>query len=147
LPIAIQDNIDLSLLGTNPNGVNNNYIDRPNCVGGPLQLNHSNANSPAFNTSLFSQENLGQLGNCPLASFSGPGLVNFDMALAKNILINETKSLEFRWEAFNVFNTPQFFIGPNGTPAVDGQFTDPSFGQITGAMNARIMQLGAKFIF
>jgi hypothetical protein len=147
LPVTISDSVDYSLLGTNPNGVNNNYIDRPNCSAGPLHLNHSNPNLPAFNTSLFTQETLGTLGNCPLAFFSGPGLVNFDMALVKVVRINEAKSLEFRWEAYNVFNNPQFFISANGQPAVQGNFTNPQFGQIVGAMNARIMQLGVKFLF
>src|SRR2546429_6449064 len=45
-----------SLLGTNPNGVNNNYLDRPNVAPGPLNLNYDPAKGPAFNTSLFSQE-------------------------------------------------------------------------------------------
>jgi hypothetical protein len=147
LPITLSDSVDYSLLGTNPNGVNNNYIDRPNCSPGPLNLNHSNPNLPAFNTALISQETPGTLGNCPLAFFSGPGLVNFDMALLKVVPIKESKSLEFRWEAYNVFNSPQFFISANGNPSVHGNFTNPQFGQIVGAMNARIMQLGVKFLF
>jgi hypothetical protein len=147
LPVTISDSVDYSLLGTNPNGVNNGYIDRPNCSAGPLHLNHSNPNLPAFNTSLFTQETLGSLGTCPLAFFSGPGLVNFDVALAKVVAIKESKSLEFRWEAYNVFNSPQFFISANGQPSVQGNYTNPQFGQIVGAMNARIMQLGVKFVF
>jgi hypothetical protein len=147
LPVTISDSVDYSLLGTNPNGVNNDYIDRPNCSAGPLKLNHSNPNLPAFNTSLFSQETLGTLGNCPLASFAGPGLVNFDMALLKVVRINEGKALQFRWEAYNVFNSAQFFISANGQPSVQGNYTNPQFGQIVGAMNARIMQLGVKFLF
>jgi hypothetical protein len=82
-----------------------------------------------------------------LAFFAGPGLVNFDMALLKMVRINEAKSLELRWEAYNVFNSPQFFISANGQPSVQGNFTNPQFGQIVGAMNARIMQLGIKFLF
>src|SRR2546429_6713755 len=39
-----------SLLGTNPNGVNNNYLDRPNVAPGPLNLNYDPAKGPAFNT-------------------------------------------------------------------------------------------------
>jgi hypothetical protein len=147
LPVTISESVDYSLLGTNPNGVNNGYIDRPNCSAGPLQLNHSNPNLPAFNTLLFTQETLGTLGNCPLASFAGPGLVNFDMALLKVVRIKESKSLEFRWEAYNVFNKAQFFISANGQPSVQGNYTNPQFGQIVGAMNARIMQLGVKFLF
>jgi hypothetical protein len=46
-----------------------------------------------------------------------------------------------------VFNHPQFFIQADGDPSVLGNFTNPQFGQIVGAMNARIMQLGVKFLF
>src|SRR5438552_3597794 len=43
LPVTIYDNSDDSLLGTNPNGVNNNYLDRPNVAPGPLNLNYDPA--------------------------------------------------------------------------------------------------------
>ena len=48
--------------------------------------------------------------------FNGPGLNNYDMALLKNLRLTESKSLQFRVEAFNVFNHAQFF----GPQAVDG---------------------------
>lgn len=34
----------------------------------------------------------------------GPGVVHFDLSLAKEIKFSESKSLEFRVEAFNAFN-------------------------------------------
>ena len=40
--------------------------------------------------------------------FSGPGLDNYDMALLKSTTITETTKLQFRAEAFNVFNHTQF---------------------------------------
>ena len=36
------------------------------------------------------------------------GINNFDLTLSKSIQIGEQRRLEFRWEAFNVFNHPQF---------------------------------------
>jgi Carboxypeptidase regulatory-like domain/TonB dependent receptor len=147
LPVTISDSVDDSLLGTNPNGVNDGYIDRPNCSAGPLNLSSNPVKGTAFNTSLFSQETLGTLGDCPIAFFSGPGLIDFDVALLKDVPIKESKSFQFRWEAYNVFNKSQFFISANGQPAVQGNFTNPQFGQIVGSMNARIMQLSLKFHF
>src|SRR5208282_1327300 len=38
-PISMINNGDNSLIGTNPNGVNNSSIDEPNFSGGPLRLN------------------------------------------------------------------------------------------------------------
>ena len=40
--------------------------------------------------------------------FSGPGLDNYDMALLKSTTITESTKLQFRAEAFNVFNHAQF---------------------------------------
>jgi len=36
------------------------------------------------------------------------GVENFDLSLSKSFQIGEQKRLEFRWEASNVFNHPQF---------------------------------------
>jgi hypothetical protein len=38
----------------------------------------------------------------------GPGRVNFDTAISRNIRVRERYRLQFRWEAFNAFNTPVF---------------------------------------
>jgi hypothetical protein len=51
------------------------------------------------------------------------------MTLQKGLRLSEARSLEFRTEAFNVFNHAQFY----GPAAVDGQREDPSFGQIESA--------------
>ncbi len=143
LPVTIYDNSDDSLLGTNPNGVNNNYLDRPNVAPGPLNLNYDPAKGPAFNTSLFSQEILGTLGDSPRRFLYGPGFINFDVAVLKVIPLNERKSLQVRAEAFDVFNQAQFF----GATSVNGTFGSPQFGRIVSAMPARIMQMGIKFFF
>ncbi len=93
-----------------------------------------------FNTSLFSNEQLGQFGNSRRRFFHGPGLNNFDMALAKNTKFTESKELQFRVEAFNLFNHAQF---SNPT----GEINSSQFGLVTSARAARILQLGLKFLF
>jgi hypothetical protein len=67
------------------------------------------------------------------------------MALLKNVRLTESKSLQFRLEAFNIFNHAQFF----GPQSVDGNIADlgTTFGQAVSAQPARILQLGAKFVF
>jgi hypothetical protein len=80
------------------------------------------------------------LGNSRRRFFHGPGLNNFDMALLKNIKFTESKALELRFEAFNVFNHAQF-----GNP--DGEINSSQFGIVTFARDPRIMQVGAKFLF
>jgi hypothetical protein len=66
--------------------------------------------------------------------------------------ITEGKQLQFRAEAFNIFNHAQFTVtSPSpggGTPA--GNFNNTGqggFGYITTANNPRIMQVALKFLF
>jgi hypothetical protein len=143
-PVTLYDNSDNSLLGTLGNGVNNYLLDTPQYIPGPLKINTNGRNGrPAFNTSLFPEENMGQLGNAKRRIFYGPGINNFDLTLQKNVTLAEAKSLEFRVEAFNAFNHAQFY----GPASVDGQVEDPNFGQIVSAQAPRLMQIAAKFNF
>jgi hypothetical protein len=143
-PVTLYDNSDNSLLGTLGNGVNNYLLDTPQYLPGPLKINTNGRNGkPAFNTALFPKENVGQLGDAKRRDFYGPGIKNFDLTLQKNVRLAESKSLEFRVEAFNAFNHAQFY----GPASVDGQVEDPNFGQIVSAATPRLVQLVAKFNF
>jgi len=75
--------------------------------------------------------------------FSGPGVDNYDMALLKSTTITESTKLQFRAEAFNVFNHAQF-RNPDGLVNDTGQ---GGFGYVTGANDPRIMQVALKFLF
>ena len=134
LPVFLSEVDDRSLLGTGG-------VDVPNVTAGKI-LNNTNPRSGQtyFNTSLFSPEPLGSLGNANRAFFHGPGLNNFDMALLKNFNLTESKTLEFRLEAFNVFNHAQF-TNPSGN------VNNGAFGLVTNAMPPRIMQIALKFLF
>jgi Carboxypeptidase regulatory-like domain/TonB dependent receptor len=143
-PVTLYNNNDTSLLGTIPNGINNNGVDTPNLAAGNLAINTNprNGNS-AFNTTLFSLPELGQVGSARRRFFSGPGICNFDMALEKDVPLSESKSLQFRVEAFNTFNHSQF----DGPAAVNGNISSTNFGQIVSAASPRLVQLAAKFLF
>jgi hypothetical protein len=144
LPVTLINYGDNSLLGAEPNGINNFGIDEPDVTAGSLNLNPNPRNGlPYFNASLFSENALGTPGNASRRYFHGPGMENFDMALLKNLRLTESKSLQFRLEGFNVFNHAQFF----GPQAVDGNISSSTFGQVVSAMPPRLVQLGAKFIF
>ncbi len=96
--------------------------------------------NPYFNTPLFTPEKLGQTGNANRRFFHGPGLNNWDMILQKNFNFTESKIVEFRAEAFNIFNHAQF-QNPQGS------IDSVTFGQVTAANDPRILQLGLKFHF
>jgi hypothetical protein len=143
-PVTLVNYGDNSLLGAEPNGVNNFGVDQPDVAAGSLNLNHNPRNGqPYFNTALFSENALGTPGNASRRFFYGPGTDNFDMALLKIVRLTESKSLQFRLEAFNVFNHAQFF----GPQAVDGNISGSTFGEVVSAAHPRLVQIGAKFMF
>ncbi len=144
LPVTFYNNNDTSLLGSIPNGINNNGLDTPDRAVGNLHINNNPRNGlPAFDTNLFSLPALGQFGTAARRFFSGPGMMNFDVAVHKSVRVTESKSLQFRVEAFNTFNHAQFF----GASAVDGNIGDATFGRIVNSMPPRLMQLAVRFSF
>jgi hypothetical protein len=65
------------------------------------------------------------------------------MALLKSTAITESTKLQFRAEAFNVFNHAQF-KNPDGLVNDTNQ---GGFGYVTSANDPRIMQVALKFLF
>ena len=95
-----------------------------------------------FDTTAYSRPNPARLGTCGRNTLRGPGLTNFDFSLARTFnYFGEGRSLEVRWEMFNMFNTPQF-----GLP--ERNVNSSAVGRITTlAGDARVMQFAAKFNF
>jgi hypothetical protein len=147
LPVTINEQDDNSLLGTFCTGPTCSVVDTPNFTRGPLNfadphaavLGNSNF-KPYFNTSLFSTEALGQLGNSNRRFFHGSGIANWDFGVTKNLALSESKRLEFRAEFFNIFNHANF------APA-QGDIINSAFGAITSAADPRIGQVAIKFLF
>jgi hypothetical protein len=143
-PVTLLNYGDNSLLGAEPNGINNFGVDEPQYTAGPLNINSNPRNGNSyFNTSLFTLQALGTPGNAKRRFFYGPGLDNYDMALIKDLHLAETRSLQFRIDAFNIFNHAQFF----GPTSVDGNINGSTFGQVVSAASPRLMQAAIKLIF
>ena len=66
------------------------------------------------------------------------------MGFIKRTPINETVNVEFRLEAFNVFNKTNFFIG---STALNQNINAATFGQITQTYDPRILQFALKLNF
>ena len=144
LPVTLLNNNDTSLLGTIPNGINNNGVDTPEWSGTSPQV-HTNprGGSAVFDASQFTLPALGILGNARRRFFSGPGLESLDATLSRSFLVRDDRSFECRAEAFNAFNHAQFF----GAAAVEGNISSGSFGQAVSAMPPRLMQLAVRYRF
>ncbi len=96
-----------------------------------------------FDTTAFINPPQYRFGNSARNVVRAPGLVNFDLLLAKNFHFSERFRLDFRAEAFNLMNTPAFGF-PGATVAIS------QFGVIAGTLSgtdARQVQLALKLSF
>ncbi len=140
-PVTLNENDDQSLLGAFSANV-----DVPKLANNGSRLagnRNPRSGQPYFNPNFFATEDLGQVGNAKRRFFTGPGIDNYDAALLKSTTITEGTKLQFRAEAFNVFNHAQF-RNPSGlvnNPGVGG------FGYVTSANDPRILQVALKFLF
>ena len=82
----------------------------------------------------------GETGTLGRAVVNAPPFFNIDAALLKNIRFTENTRLQFRVEAFNALNHPNFFPG-----ASIQSINSASFGQITSSSAARVLQLALRF--
>ena len=111
-PFGVQvTNGPRDILGDNANSTNL----RANIIG-DISLPADQKGTPAvgqrgiqwFNPDAFAPPARFTYGNSARSIMLGPGRVNFDTAISRNIRVRERYRLQFRWEAFNAFNTPVF---------------------------------------
>jgi Carboxypeptidase regulatory-like domain/TonB dependent receptor len=124
------------VLGTSNS--NTGTASRPN-VSGPVIYPRTRTNW--FSPSAYTTTALYTYGNAGRNSLIGPGRTNFDTSIFKSFPVHDQMLFQFRFEAFNVFNHPQFGY-PNanvGTAQV---------GQITSIVgNPRNLQASLQFQF
>ncbi len=94
-----------------------------------------------FNTKAFAQNALGTFGTSGRNIIIGPGLANVDFSLAKDFILYRESRLQFRAEAFNLFNRPNF-AGPRSDSLTSG-----TYGRLTSALDPRILQFALKLMF
>ncbi|MGE5205660.1 MAG: carboxypeptidase regulatory-like domain-containing protein [Chlamydiota bacterium] len=78
----------------------------------------------------------------------GPGTFDIDASLGKTWNITEDKQLSFRWETFNVTNTPRFDVGQMQYNGNNSLATSAVFGTFTNTLNLpRLMEFALRFSF
>jgi hypothetical protein len=114
---------------------------RPDVLINPMR-NAPKTRIAWFDTTAFADVPIGvnRAGNSPRGVVRGPGYGRWDVALGKYFRIREGMRLQFRAEAFNVFNHTNF-------SGVNTAFKSAAFGQVTSTRDPRIMQLAMKFYF
>jgi len=125
-----------------PGGDVGNFPDQSGSVSYPKKA------TEWFDPSVFSAPAAGDWGNMAPNSVRGPGRNNWNLSLFKSFVLSESRGsrIEFRAESFNTWNHTQFG-GPGQNGGVSANFGASNFGQITGAYDPRVFQLGAKVIF
>ena len=136
---------------TDGNGsfANSDGQQRPDFVPGVKATSKPCIPGTFFNTCAFQNPALGSLGNVSMNSLEGPGEENVDFALLKKIPLGESRRLELRAEAFDVFNHPNFqFAAPGPQNSINSTIMGtPSFGFLTGSLAPRLLQFAAKFYY
>jgi hypothetical protein len=112
--------------------------DRPNLIGDPHPTDQNIGNWMVRGG--FQANAPGTYGNLGRDTILGPGYVNFDVELSRSFTIHEGQQLEFRFEAFNIFNHANF----NDPTA---SLSSSNFGKILSAADPRILQLALKIHF
>jgi hypothetical protein len=145
---TFQKGFPLGLTAT-PNNTGFNTGLRPNVVAGCQKTIDGPAQSKLggwFNTSCFTAParfTFGSEGRTD-PELRGPGIANYDFSVFKRTAVTERINLEFRAEAFNLFNRVQF-----GTPdRAQSTAANNTFGQITTQQNQpRLMQMALRLRF
>lgn len=89
---------------------------RPNIVAGQPCRNSSFAGFQWVNPKRYTLNGfqLGTVGTAPVGGCLGPGVARVDLSISKTVPITERIKMQFRIDAFNLFNHPQFNNPNNG---------------------------------
>ena len=158
--MIIQNGGPLAITQGNGNSSYGNSAQRPSLIAGsspcksgaPQGRLNSYFDGTAYSiTAPFAYGTAPRASNC-----YGPGYINSDLSLNKDFRMTERVHAEFRAEALNAFNTPQFAtpnlsVGSASVNSTTGAVTttrNSGAGQITGTLGfPRLVQLGGRLTF
>lgn len=117
-----------------------NTSERADLVGNPDRPAGVDMLNEFFNTAAFATSAPYTFGNLGRNTMIGPSLADWDFGLFKRFNITERISAQFRFEAFNITNTPNFGFPGNAVGT-------STFGQISSSGPGRKLQLALKVLF
>ena len=108
----------VTISGVDSTAITGNYVANAYSEGGRVGVIkgcnvYSGSDNPfnRLNTACFTAPQPGSLGlESGLNWLRAPGLINFDMSLQKEFAVKERLRFQFRVDAFNVFNHPNFTV-------------------------------------
>jgi hypothetical protein len=129
-----------AVIGTDRSGTGSPIMNRPDLVGDPRIA--ESTPSRFFNPDAFEipEERFGNSGRNVI---TGPGTQNIDLALVRSFRTSDATRLQFRLDAYNALNHPNFVAPPSLQNLKDSQ----DFGALFIARSPRILQIGLKFLW
>jgi len=100
-----------------------------------------------FNACAFAAPQGLTFGNAGRNILHMPRRTNFDMSLLKLFKLRESMGLEFRAEAYNIFNHTQWSGSSTGGAGINFDLAGTDFLHPNSAHRARTLQFGLKFLF
>jgi len=139
LPYSIFTNVDTEHTGLSA---------RADLIGNPAIPSGSDRTQTGPPVSAFATPPFGRGGNVGRNAFNGPGVNNWDLALAKTTSVTERIRFELRFEFYNMFNRAQLGT-PGNSIASSGTFGVSTFqvGRPDGTAGSRQIQFAAKVHF
>lgn len=152
-------------LGGGISGTGYNDNQRPNYVDGQPCRATSGPKEQILNPAAYTLTGfqLGTFGTAGRGSCEGPGIIQVDFALYKNIKVSTRVRAQLRFEVFNIFNRTNFnsqtvdnIMDPSSialdapldsATRITGAEVPASFGQATTARDPRQAQFGIKLTF
>jgi hypothetical protein len=131
----------ITLASNVSNNRGNRFGNKPDRIAdGTLPADQRNTEG-WFDVRAFRNPVAGAYGNSGEGVMRGPGALNFDLSVFRNIRIAEKKTLQVRAEGFNAFNHVNL-----GNPGANSSNAN-NFGKIRSAATGRELQAGLKLIF
>jgi Carboxypeptidase regulatory-like domain/TonB-dependent Receptor Plug Domain len=133
-PVTLQGN-----LLTDP-ATGNQYYSGLNLVAGisPYQYGAQFPGGRAINKAAFTLPNSASSGNAPRNFVRGFGATQLNLAMRREFNLPRELKLQFRAEAFNLLNHPNFGY-------IDTYYTDATFGQATNMLNQSLGTMAAQY--
>jgi len=144
LQTTMQSGFPLAIAQSNLNSIIGTNVQRPNATGQSPETSGSLEDRLAHyvNAAAFTQAPAYTYGNVSRTiPMRGPGQASCDFSMFKTYAVREAFKAQFRFEVFNLTNTPLF-------NSLNTTFGSATFGQITNQANyPRIVQLGTRFSY
>jgi Carboxypeptidase regulatory-like domain len=117
-------------------------FDRPNATGlNPVLPRDERTTDRWFNTDAFRLQPFGTFGNVGRNTLISPGMFQWDFSVHKEFRFLERQAVQFRFEAFNFSNHPNW-----GNPGANLSMSN--FGKISSTRtNMRELQFALKYMF